>query len=259
MQTDVSGTGHQKPRMGEPAESSRLTMRISDVRIGDRIAEGYRPVTLVTSRGEVECRHYAGGSSAAVVWAGGAGGGWDSPSRGLYPELAEQFAAEGLSSLWIKFRFPGGLAEATLDLIAGITYLADCGDDAVAIVGHSFGGAVAIQAAASLEMVRAVVALATQSYGADPVAELGPRCALLLLHGLDDQVLSPDASRAVYAMAREPKHLALFQQTDHSLDHPAKEIRGLIRDWIDRYVAPAAVWPPHRAREVEAQDAMSGR
>jgi alpha/beta superfamily hydrolase len=247
----VTNDEETEQRMAEPAESSRISMRISDVRIGDRTREGYRPVSLVTSRGEVECRHYAAGSSAAVVWAGGAGGGWDTPARGLYPELATQFATEGVSSLRVKFRFPGGLAESVLDVIAGITYLADCGDDAVAVVGHSFGGAVAIQAAASVDMVRAVVALATQSYGADPAAELGPRCALLLAHGLADRVLSPSSSQAVFSLAREPKHLALFQGADHSLDLPATEIRQLIRDWIERYVALAAAWPPHRAQLAE--------
>lgn len=243
--------------MAEPAESSRMSMRISDVRIGDRSAEGYRPVTLVTSRGDVECRHYVAGSSAAIVWAGGGGGGWDTPARGLYPEMAREFAEEGFSSLRVKFRFPGGLAESLLDAIAAITYLADCGDDAIALVGHSFGAAVAIQAAASVEMVRAVVALATQRYGTDPAAELGPRCALLLVHGLSDRVLPPDSSRAVFQIAQEPKHLALFHGADHSLDLPANEIRELTQDWINRFVAPAAAWPPHKAREAGGESSFA--
>jgi fermentation-respiration switch protein FrsA (DUF1100 family) len=242
----------------EPAERNRLTMRISDIRVGDLVAEGYRPVTLATSRGEVECRHYAGGSSAAVIWAGGADGDWESPAKELYPGLAQEFADNAISSLWIKFRFPGGLAESVLDVIAGITYLADCGDDAVGLVGHSFAGAVVIQAGASVDLVRAVVALATQSYGADPAAELGPRCALLLAHGLNDTVLSPDSSRAVYEIAREPKHLALFAGADHNLDLAANEVRQMIRNWIETYVGSAAVWPPERARRDINQTANGG-
>ncbi len=242
----------------EPAEPARINMRISDIRVGARTEEGFRPVTLSTSRGDVECRHYIAGSSAAVIWAGGAGGGWDTPARGLYADLSNEFAQNGISSLRVKFRYPGGLAESVLDVVAGITYLADCGDDSIGVVGHSFGGAVAIQAAAAVEIVRGVVTLATQSYGADPVAELSPRCALLMLHGQDDDVLSPDASRVVYRMAGEPKQLVLFPGDGHGLDQSADVVRHLVRDWIDRYVAAVAAWPPQKALARERQQNGSG-
>lgn len=242
----------------EPTELHRLEMRITDLRVGATVKDGYRPVTLSTSRGEVECRHYVGGSSAAVLWAGGAGGGWDTPAKGLYPELASELAEDGLSSLRVRFRYPGVLAESVLDVIAGITYLADCGDDALGLVGHSFGGAVAIQAAAAVGMVRAVVTLATQSYGADPAAELGPRCALLLLHGQEDRVLSPDSSRTVYRIAQEPKQLVLFPGAGHGLDEAADVVRHLVRDWINRYVATAAAWPPENARAAEDRSLDAG-
>jgi pimeloyl-ACP methyl ester carboxylesterase len=235
----------------EPAEPNRLTMRINDLRVGEQEEEGFRPVTLNTSRGDVECRHYVGGSSAAVIWAGGAGGGWESPARGLYPKLSEEYATDGVSSLRVRFRYPGVLAESVLDVLAGVMYLADSGDDSIGVVGHSFGGAVAIQAAATLEMVRAVVTLATQSYGADPAADLGPQCALLLLHGQDDSVLSPDSSRKVHRIAQEPKQLVIFSGTGHGLDESADTVRHLTRDWIDRYVAAAAAWPPAKARAFE--------
>lgn len=234
--------------MAESPDEHRVSMRIQDISVGPSTAEGYRPVTLVTSRGEIECRHYPGASSAAMLWLGGAGGGWDSPARDLYQEMAEEFASSGVSSLRIKFRFPAVLAECVLDAIAGTTFLTDNGDDSIGIVGHSFGGAVAIQAAASVEFVRLVVGLATQSAGSEPVRALGPRCAVLLAHGFSDRVIPVDASRLVYAWAQEPKELSLYDFADHSLDLPSSEIRKLIREGVERYVASAAVWPPVMAR-----------
>jgi pimeloyl-ACP methyl ester carboxylesterase len=99
-------------------------------------------------------------------------------------------------------------------------------------VGHSFGGAVVIRAAAAAERVRAVVTLATQSYGAGLAAELGPRCALLLIHGTRDTVLPSDASRLVFDLAEEPKRLVILPGAGHGLDEAAPEVERLVRDWL---------------------------
>jgi hypothetical protein len=53
----------------------------------------------------------------------------------------------------------------------------------VALTGHSFGGAVVIQAAAHSDAVRTCVPMSTQTYGVDPARELSPRCSILLAHG----------------------------------------------------------------------------
>jgi pimeloyl-ACP methyl ester carboxylesterase len=227
-----------------PESTPRLSMRITDIRTEGRCPDGYRPVTIVTDRGEVAGRHYAAPSSAAVILVGGAGGGWDTPARGLYPTLCQEFAAEGISSLRLRFREPSDLGESVLDVLAGITFFADSGDDAIGLIGHSFGGAVAIQAAAAMPLVRAVAALAIQRRGADPAADLAPRCALLLAHGLGDEVLSPDCSRAVFRIAGEPKRLELFPGAKHGLDEVAGEVRALVREWMIRHLSAAAAWPP---------------
>ncbi|MDB5294587.1 MAG: dienelactone hydrolase [Phycisphaerales bacterium] len=100
---------------------------------------------------------------------------------------------------------------------------------AVALVGHSFGGAVAIRAAAGCFAVRACVALATQGYGADPAAALGPRCPLLLCHGTADEVLPPACSRAVYAAAGQPKELLLRAGASHGLDEWADDLPWIVQ------------------------------
>src|SRR4051794_15003136 len=78
----------------------------------------------------------------------GAGGGWDSPARGLSPRLCEELRAEGIASLRVCFRNPADLAGCVLDVRAGLAYLEHGGAEKVALAGHSLGGAVVIQAAA---------------------------------------------------------------------------------------------------------------
>jgi pimeloyl-ACP methyl ester carboxylesterase len=123
------------------------------------------------------------------------------------------------------------LRESALDVLAGITFLEDEGVDAVGLVGHSFGGAVVIQAAANHARVRTIVTLGTQSHGTEPVADLGPRCSLLLVHGTLDRVLPASCSRDVYALAREPRQLRLLP-AGHALDEVADDVFELVRDWL---------------------------
>ena len=119
-----------------------------------------------------------------------------------------------------------------LDVLAGVSFLEADYVTSVALVGHSFGGAVVIQAAALSPAVRTCVALSTQTYGAGPASELGPRCSLLLAHGLADEVLPADCSRSVYQSAREPKRLLLKENARHGLDEWADELPGVIREWV---------------------------
>lgn len=196
-------------------------------------ADGFRPATLHTGRGAVRCRHYpVPGADRAAVWVGGVGGGWDTPANALYPRLCRAFLDQGIASLRVRFRKPGNLAEAVHDVRAGVRFLEDQGIGAVAVTGHSFGGAVVIRAAAWSDAVRAAVTLATQSHGADPVAELGPRCALLLLHGDCDDILPWTCSATVFKRARQPKRLRILEGAGHVLDEAADIVEQEVRAWL---------------------------
>ena len=193
----------------------------------------YRSLTLSTSRGHVECRHYeAPGARRAAVWVGGVGGGFDTPASGLYPQLCGELVDAAIASLRVRFRHPTLLDEAVFDVLAGVAYLEETGVDDVALVGHSFGGAVVIRAGARSDAARTVVTLATQGYGAGPVSALSPRCSILLVHGTNDRVLPPHSSEYVHGLAHEPKRLVLYPGAGHGLDEAADEVRELVRSWI---------------------------
>ena len=104
---------------------------INDISIGTITNEGYKTVKLTlsqTGNNIVECRYYKAGftdsSKAAVIYVGGIGGGWDSPSKELYPRLSQKLAKEnGINSLRIQFRFSTDLEESIVDVLAGLNFL----------------------------------------------------------------------------------------------------------------------------------------
>jgi dienelactone hydrolase len=198
----------------------------------------YEAVRLGTDRGPILCRYYAAPAArGAAVYVGGVGGGWDTPARGLYPRLAEGLLAEGISSLRLRFQVPTDLEGSRLDVLAVLQFLVGEGLGAAGVVGHSFGGAVVIQAAAAWLAARTAVALAPQSYGADPAADLGPRCSLLLVHGTRDTILPHRRSEQVYRWARQPKRLLLLEGAGHGLDEAAEQVYQAVRGWLVRELA----------------------
>ena len=116
-------------------------------------------------------------------------------------------------------------------MLAGVRFLASEGVRRVGLLGHSFGGAVVIEAGVQASEVASVVTLATQNAGAQRVAMLTPR-PLLLIHGLRDIRLTPDCSRTLYEMAGEPKRLELLEEATHSLRQRREDVRRITLDWL---------------------------
>lgn len=197
----------------------------------DRDALHWELIKLETDRGPIQMRrHLPVDADGTVVMVGGVGGGFDTPGRDLYPRLAEDLAAEGIGTLRIRFRDPRSLDEASYDVRAGIRLLGAAGVERLALIGHSFGGAVVIRAAVGMEAVAAVVTLATQSYGTEQVRDL--HCPLLLFHGDADRVLPWRASVDVARQAGEHGELHVLKGSGHDLLEHRHELRVLLRDWL---------------------------
>jgi alpha-beta hydrolase superfamily lysophospholipase len=172
---------------------------------------------------------------AGVVMVGGVGGGFDTPAQGLYPRLGRHLSSHGVVALQVAFRLPGELGEAVLDAGAGVRFLSRLGCDRVALVGHSFGGAVAIRAGVALPEVVAVVTLATQSYGTDRVRDLAGR-PVLLVHGVEDDLLPADCSAQVFDRSGEPKELRLIPGAGHGLDEAADEVYRIVHGFLAQHL-----------------------
>jgi fermentation-respiration switch protein FrsA (DUF1100 family) len=197
-----------------------------------------QPITIATKAGDVRCEQFGDPSGAAIVWAFGAGGGFGGPAGGLYTRLAERLIPHAIASLCVDYRLPGRLNPCVDDLLAGIDYLLREGARTVVLAGHSFGGAVVIQAGLIHPAVAGVAALSSQSYGTEGVENLSPR-PLLLIHGMQDEILPPFCSEDIYARARQPKHLILYPGCMHGLDECAEDLDRDLTRWLLTVCLPA--------------------
>lgn len=201
--------------------------------MGENARNGYIPVELITGRGEVSCRFYkVNSNNSGVIWVGGMGGNWDTPAEGLYPDLSEKLRKNDISSLRIRYRYPHDINESVYDVLAGIKFLENVGASKIALVGHSLGGSVVIQAAASSSSVKTVVTLSTQSHEADSVSNFSQGTSILLIHGSDDPVLPINCSKHVYNNAHDPKEIVILTGNAHCLDESSEKVHQIVYDWI---------------------------
>ena len=214
--------------------SSEMSIRINGVQAWNapdgEVGQG---MTLRTTRGPIRAIvHHEQGiqTTRGIVWASGARGGFAGPAGGLYRDLAEEMRGE-ITSVRIDYRQPNTLHECVMDALIGVSFLAGTGHTEIALVGHSFGGAVVISAAPFSDDVKAVAALSSQTYGAQRAALVSPR-PLLLAHGGADTRLPPRCSEQIHQWAKEPKELIIYDGAEHGLMECKDELRTMLRDWL---------------------------
>lgn len=188
---------------------------------------------LVTRYGETEGRWHPAREGHAAVTLLGHGEWRTSPAGGLYRRLAEELPPIGIAVLRVRCREPASVGECRRDGCAAVEFLRRNGYRRQGMVGHAAGGPVAVQVAAVCGEVRACVLLATQGYGTDEAAELGPRCALLLVHGADDRVMPPHGSAYVHSIAAEPRRIVRVAGGSHTLDEHASLVHAEVRAWLE--------------------------
>jgi len=205
-----------------------LSLRITGVETGDEIA-GARNVKIATTRGTITLLlHSAPDKGRAVLCVSGAVGGFDGPSM-LYARLGLEMPKRGLTVARLDYRAPNEFGECLVDAMAALTFLGGTGNRRVALIGHSFGGAVAINAGTLSPIVTTVIALSSQLAGAHVVGELAPK-PLLLIHGGADRILPHESSQALYERAGEPKRLKILPGVGHGLAN--SEVFELVSDWL---------------------------
>ena len=166
----------------------------------------------------------------AVIWVCGAGGGFAGPANGAYEHLSERLKPT-ITSLRLDYRMPNVLPECVLDTLAGVSFLSTLGHSEIALVGHSFGGAVVIVSGSLHPSIKTIIALSSQTYGASNVASLAPK-PLLLVHGSDDTRLTPRCSEQIYEWAEEPKELKILSGAEHGLLESREELLEILETWI---------------------------
>ena len=171
----------------------------------DEVPGGLRHVEIYTTSGLLTLLwHGPVRADRVVVCVGGAMGGLLGPANGLYHDLGLLLAAEGIGTMRVSYRAPNVLDACVGDAIAAAMMAEREGAERFVVLGHSFGGAVAVGTALPGspvgDAVVGVCTLATQSAGCEGARALGAR-PFLLLHGDSDEILPAEASLMVQAIA----------------------------------------------------------
>lgn len=193
-----------------------------------------RHLELYTMRGLLTVLwHGPADASVGLVACGGAMGGLLGPANGLFHWLGETLGERGIATLRVSYRKPNDLDACVEDAGAAAEMAYAEGVERFVLMGHSFGGAVAVNCGMFLRsLCPGIVTLATQSAGCEMAAGVGDR-DLLLVHGGRDRILPVMASEAVRAIAGTGE-LVVYPEADHLLTECADELRALLPDWIER-------------------------
>lgn len=199
-----------------------------------------RHVELFTMRGLVTIMWHqvpAGREveNAAIVACGGAMGGLLGPAEGLYQGIGDAWSERGVPVLRVSYRRPNDMDACCLDVAAAVQLAADAGAQRVVVMGHSFGGAVAIRVAVAMDEVAGVVTYATQSAGCEIAPGLRGR-PFLLFHGDCDEILSLDASRLVAAMAGSGE-VVVCEGDGHLLARSGRTMWDRLEEWLPEVLA----------------------
>jgi len=177
-------------------------------------------------------------ADAALIACGGAMGGLLGPANGLFQFLGDELGARGIATLRVSYRRPNDLDACVIDAGAASEMAIAEGARSLVVMGHSFGGAVAINAAAHLgALAPGVVTLSTQSAGCEIAGMIADR-ELLLVHGGRDELLPVWASEVVKEIAGTGE-LVVYPPAGHLLLECADELRELLPDWIARVLDKA--------------------
>jgi alpha/beta superfamily hydrolase len=196
-----------------------------------------RHVEIYTMRGLLTLLwHGPRDSRDVLITCGGGMGSLLGPADALYHDLGTRLADTGIGTIRVGYRKPNDLSRCVHDVAAAADLASRAGGRQFVVLGHSFGGAVAVQAGVVLgEHCRGVVTLSTQSAGCEEAAALGDT-PLLLLHGTDDEILPPETSAVVQMLAGHGE-VVLLPGAGHLLTQAADELRTRLFDWIPARLA----------------------
>lgn len=196
------------------------------------ITDELRHLELYTMQGLLTILwHSRGESKRAVVACGGAMGGLLGPADALYHQLGAILPAVGIDVLRVSYRKPNDLDRCCLDVAAAVQLAIGMGAEHVVVMGHSFGGAVAVRVGVALPtMVAGVVTFATQSAGCEVAAGLTGR-PFLLFHGDRDEILPLDASAIVREISGTGE-LVVLPGDGHLLAKSGDVMLERLQDWL---------------------------
>jgi pimeloyl-ACP methyl ester carboxylesterase len=217
---------------GEDVETPLTTLG-SLAAVEVMVTPSLRHIEVYTTEGLLSLFwHGPSDATDVVIACGGAMGGVLGPAEGIFHELGEWLATEhGIGTIRVGYRVPNDLVRCVHDLAAAADLATRSGAARFITIGHSFGGAPALNAGIAFgQHCAGVIGLATQSAGCERGDQLGDT-PLLLLHGTEDRILPIQASQTVQMIVGDGELVAL-PGTGHLLTEARDEVRDRLREWI---------------------------
>lgn len=189
--------------------------------------ETYTPQGLLT----MFVHRPRGAPAAAIVTGGGAMGGVLGPGHALFHRLGETWPARDVGVYRVGYRQPNELDRCAHDMACAVETAVADGAERVVVMGHSFGGAVAIRVAVVMTAeVAGVVTFSTQSAGCEVAGALAGR-PLLLFHGDRDDLLPVESSEMVRMIAGHGD-LVVLPNDGHLLGRSDDAIVSRLDEWL---------------------------
>ena len=209
-----------------------------------RDPDGSQPVTIVTTRGDIALRYYAakGDSSSlrpGAIFCGSIDGDDATVAERLYPKTCAALAEAGVACAAVTFRRASDFHECVLDVLGTMAFLDEEDAAPVALIAHSLATAVAVQVALLSPDVAACALLSAVPF--EDVEEflphLGPRRAVLFVHGTADTLVPVTDVRALFSETSEPKRLLAVPEAGHDLrasdDDDGSALATELSHWIN--------------------------
>ena len=195
------------------------------------IASNQIRVTFHTTRGSFDgLACVREGMHKGVIMLGDTTGGFDGPSS-VYNKLAEDMFTHDIASLRLDYRLPGDCVQCGIDTLLGVQYLDDEAIHDIAIIGWSFGGAVALAAGSVARNVQGIAAISTMDVADCCLRRLKSK-SVLLIHGEMDRISPIDVSRCIYASSCEPRRFIAYPDTGHDLQEETSRLYSDLKSWV---------------------------
>jgi pimeloyl-ACP methyl ester carboxylesterase len=229
----IDGDGAEQPT--DPSNPTALEALHPLASVQVEVTPTFRHREIYTRRGLLTALthepHADTALPAAIVACGGALGGVLGPGHALYHALGERWSDRGVRFVRVGYREPNNLDLCAHDLACGVELAREAGAERVVVMGHSFGGAVAVRCAVVMPVsVVGVVTFATQSAGCEVAGALAGR-PLLLFHGEHDELLPPEASHVVAAIAGHGE-VVMLPGDGHALGRSDDVITDRLDEWL---------------------------
>lgn len=219
-----------RPRSAGPSALGSLQVF---ARATVELAPGQTHTEIYTPHGllSIHTTNPSSAARAAIVACGGAMGGVLGPGHALYHRLGREWAERGVATHRVGYRVPNDLDRCAHDVACAVEMAVEDGAERIVVMGHSFGGAVAIRVAVVMtEEVHGVVTFATQSAGCEVAGALAGR-PLLLFHGDRDELLPMQSSEMVRMIAGSGE-LVILPNDGHLLGRSDDVMVERLEEWL---------------------------